>query len=412
MTPHLTDRSALLVASTLPEDMRRRNVSAVLRAVLAHGPVARSEISRLTGLSAGTVTKLTTPLLGAGLLHEQPPAGHARDTGRPRVPVELDLRDRAVVGLHLGLLRTTVGLVDLRAGVFAQRVVAHSVTEPEPLLREARDAVEDLARVDGAGRSVLGVGASVGGWVDHAAGTIVEHPSLGWRDVPARAELEALGRPLRLDNSVRAHALAETWFGTATGKRSVAYLFVGNIVGAALVIDRAIHHGPRSAAGHLTHFPVEGVRGPRCACGRHNCLQAVASDVGMLTLGRETGVVAEGETLESVIARARDRDRPAARLLRDRARRVGQAVAVLLDLVNPDLVVLAGGLVDAPEYLDDVRAEAARRTHVEVDLDRRVVTTALGEHALVASSAALVLDAYYDDPFSFEARLAGGRSAA
>ena len=392
--------------------MRRRNVSAVLRAVLARGPVARSEIARLTGLSAGTVTKLTTPLLGSGLLREQPAPDQARDMGRPRVPVDLDLQDRAVVGLHLGLLRTTIGLVDLRAGVFAQRVIAHSTTEPGPLLREARDAVEEVVGTDGAGRSVLGVGASIGGWVDHAAGTIVEHASLGWRDVPARAELEALGRPLRLDSSVRAHALAETWFGVATRRRSVAYLFVGNIVGAALVIDRAIHHGPRSAAGHLTHFPVEGARGPRCACGRRNCLQAVASDVGMLTVGRETGAVAEGETLESVIARARERDRRAARLLRDRARRVGQAVAVLLDLVNPDLVVLAGGLVDAPEYLGDLREEAARRTHVDVDVDRRVVTTALGEHALAASSAALVLDAYYDDPFRFEPRLAGGERAA
>jgi predicted NBD/HSP70 family sugar kinase len=111
-------------------------------------------------------------------------------------------------------------------------------------------------------------------------------------------------------------------------------------------------------------------------------------------------------------AQLEERRLAAARLLRDRARRVGQAVAVLLDLVNPDLVVLAGGLVDAPEYLGDLREEAARRTHVDVDVDRRVVTTALGEHALAASSAALVLDAYYDDPFRFEPRLAGGERAA
>lgn len=400
-----------MVASTQPEHMRRRNVSAVLRALLAQGPIARSEIARLTSLSGGTVTKLVSPLLASGLLREEGTHTAGGQLGRPRVPVDLDAQARAVVGLHIGLLRTTVGLADLRAGVIAERLTPHASTDPLAVLREAREAVEGLVQEEGAGRTVLGVGASIGGWLEYDTGVVVEHPTLGWREVPAGAALAALDLPVRLDSSVRAHALAEMWFGAATGRRSVVHLFVGNIVGAAVVIDRAIHHGPRSAAGHLTHFPIEGVRGPKCICGRSNCLGAVASDVGMLALGREAGTVAEGETLEGLIDRARAGDDAARQLLRERAQRVGQAVAVILDLINPDLVVLAGGLIAAPEYLPELRAEAARRTHVVADLDRRVVMTALGEHGLVASSAALVLDAYFDDPLAFEPNLLHERAA-
>jgi DNA-binding transcriptional ArsR family regulator len=105
--PDPADRSALVVASTQPEHMRRRNVSAVLRALLAHGPIARSEIARLTSLSGGTVTKLVSPLLASGLLREQAAPTAGGQLGRPRVPVDLDAQARAVVGLHIGLLRTT-----------------------------------------------------------------------------------------------------------------------------------------------------------------------------------------------------------------------------------------------------------------------------------------------------------------
>lgn len=398
------DRSALLVASTQPAEMRRRNLSAVLRAILAQEPISRSEIARITGLSAGTVTKLAAPLVAAGLLKNGGQVSSRGDVGRPGVPLAIDASSRAVIGMHIGLMRTTVGLIDLRGELLSQAVLEHvgSDRSAAALLEQAEPAVADLVR-NSERRSILGLGASVGGWVDRSDATVIEHPALGWTAVPLASMIqERIPVPVLVDSSFRAHALAEAWFGAGTGVRSMVHLFVGNVVGAALVIDRLIHYGPRSASGQLTHFPLEGVQGARCSCGKRNCLQTVGSDVGMLTTGIEKGLIPDGEILGSLVARARTGDRSAGKLLRDRARQVGQVVSAIFQMINPEIVVLAGGILEAPEYLGDLRREVERRCHVDVDATLRVVTTSLPSHSLVLSSAALFLDEFYNDPIKYE----------
>ncbi|MFF4343717.1 ROK family protein [Kitasatospora sp. NPDC001540] len=386
-----------------PGDVGRRNVAAIMRTVLVHGPQPRAGIAELTGLSAGTVTRLTARLTSAGLLHELPGVRGPAEGGRPRVPLDLPTERTAVVGVHIGLLRTTVGLVDPRGGVLGQAVHAHRSSAPDVLVAQAAAAVAELAGGLGAGRRVLGVGVGIGGWVDTEHGTVVAHQPLGWHDVPLHRLLSAeLGHPVRLEGTVRAMALAETWYGAATRARSAVELFIGNVVGSALVLDGRIHGGPRSAAGTLTHLPVAGARGPRCDCGRYDCLQAVATDASVLAQARAAGSAGPGDAFEDVIARARQGDRPAAHLLRRRARHVGRAAALVLDLLNPELVVLAGGPLLTPEYLPDVRRELVRRSQLGGEAAARLVLSGLGPQALVLSSAAPFLDAYFSDPLGYE----------
>ncbi|NEC49687.1 ROK family protein, partial [Actinospica acidiphila] len=112
----------------------------------------------------------------------------------------------------------------------------------------------------------LGVGFASGGWVDRAAGTVVDHPLLGWREVPAREVLRArTGLPVHVDGHARALADAERLFGRAGG--SALHLFAGNIVDAAFATRDEVHHGPRSQAGAISHLPLAGGT-ERCPCGR------------------------------------------------------------------------------------------------------------------------------------------------
>ena len=387
----------------VPVDVSRQNVALIMRAVLHGGPLPRADIAELTGISAATVTRLTARLTAQGLLVELPAAA-STEAGRPRVPLAIVRDTAAVVGVHIGWLRTTIGLVDPTGAVLTQTALEHESTEPDAVVRQAVAGVRALVRRAPA-RRVLGVGVSVGGWFDTDRGVVVEHAPLGWRQVPL-ADLVAarLDHRCRFDGAVRAMALAECWFGAAREVTSAVELFVGNVVGCATVIDRRIHRGPESAAGTLTHVQLAGATGVGCECGRRGCLQAVVTDAAVVQQARQRGVLGPDGTTIELSELARSGDRAANALLRTRARHLGQAASLLFDLVNPELVVLAGDAVLAhPEHLPAMRRELAEHSHLGETAAGRLVPSTLGEHALVLASAAVLLDDYYTDPLSYEA---------
>ncbi|MEV5976586.1 ROK family transcriptional regulator [Streptomyces sp. NPDC052114] len=389
--------------------MRRGNVSAVLRAVLTEGPLPRADIARATGLSAPSVTKLTAVLVRAGLLRENAPAETTQ--GRPRVPVAVDPSGAVALGVHIGLLRTTLGVVGLDGTVFAQRVLDHEAPgdgglAPDRIADQAADGAREFLADRLGGRRLLGTGISLGGWVDGERGVVVDHGALGWRDVRLLDLLDGrLPGPVRLEQSVRAAAGAELWFGAGREVDDFVHLFFGNVSGAALVVDRAVHRGPGAAAGGIEHLPATDApdaRCPRCGTG---CLSLLAGDAAVVAAARAEGLLPDAGPLplERLIAAARPAgsgtgDTRAQELLRRRARYAGHAVATVVDLLNPSRVVLAGGILAADEYLDDLRAEVTARAHRGWDAATRVVPAAFGSGALVVASAMPLLEEVYADP--------------
>ncbi|MGA8115483.1 MAG: ROK family protein [Actinocatenispora sp.] len=385
-----------------PVDIRRQNFSSILRAVMTHGPVARADLATMTGLTTGTVTKLTAILGEAGLLRELAAMPREATPGRPRVPVVIDSDRFRVVGLHIGLLHTSLCLLNLRGELVSELKLTHRRRGSAAVLDEAIGGVRQLlAGDDGV---ALAVGASTGGWVDADSGVVVEQVVLGWQDVPVRDVLEsALGLPVRVDSNFRALALAEHWFGANAGMANLVQLFVGNVVGAGFLLNGRLYHGSTSAAGALDHLPVHGRADQPCRCGRRDCLHVVASDIALVRRAREEGVLTRAEGTEALIAHARSGDERAARMLARRARQVGTAAGILVELLDPQVVVIGGGVVDAPEYLEHVQEGAARylADKREVDVTSLVRATSFGTHAISVSSAAVALDAFYQDPGQF-----------
>jgi predicted NBD/HSP70 family sugar kinase len=386
--------SPIIVAGQQPETMRSRNTSAVLRAVLARGPIPRSHIARLTGLSQASVTRLTTELLARRFLAEVPPIAPV-DIGRPLVPIDFDARSWVALGMHLGRDRTTIAVADLRGTLLASEDLVHAARDPGAVVRQAATGLRRLAARYADDARALGVGVSVGGWVDPDGGMVIENDALGWRNVPLRSRLErSLELPVLVESNVRAMALTELWFGVATQVRSLVYVFIGNVVGAAIVVGRTIHRGPLSAAGGIAHMRLASSN-VRCSCGRIGCFQALTTDMHLVERARERGVIAR-PSIDALISAARGGSRPARALLEARARAIGEGLAVIIGLVNPDLVVLAGsGVTAAPEYLATIRAEASSRCVLPIDAARMILPSGLGADVLASSSIALVLDAFY-----------------
>jgi len=280
----------------LPPPASRRwrdTAGAVLRAILDHGPIARSSVARATRLSAASVSGVVAALLERGLVREVPEAAGPPGVGRPHVPLDIDPDGVAVIGAHIAVPRATVALLDLRGRIIAQRRDPHGHRDPAGVLAALVSRIEDLRQEYGARRRILGLGLAAGGWVDAANGTLVEHPFLGWHRVPVGPVLaEATGLPVRVDSNSRALLKAEQLFGddAARTRESAVHLFVGNVVDVAFAAGGVVHQGPRSAAGAVAHLPIEGC-GEVCVCGRTGCLQAAVSEQALVRHALAAGLI-------------------------------------------------------------------------------------------------------------------------
>jgi predicted NBD/HSP70 family sugar kinase len=376
-------------------DRRRPNASVILRSVLEHGPVARSTISRLTGLSPASVTDYCARFTELGLILEAAAPRRSNGVGRPHVPVDLDASRFVVGGVHVAVPYTTVALLDLRGRVVAERRIGHDrdLADSSGVLARAAEGLDALL-AETAGGTPLGVGVAAGGWVDRDSGTIVDHPLLGWRDVPVREILGSrTGLPVHVDGHARALVNGERLFGRARGSRSVLHLFVGNVVDAAFATNDEVHHGPRSQAGAIAHLPLRGGTEP-CDCGRVGCLQVELSERTLCRRAREAGIV-DGMNPTHVVAAAERGDPVAVRLLTQRARMVGRAVGLLLDILNPETVVVTElGVLRREDCLRALREEVG---------DARasaVVPTSFPDSVLAVAGGSVMLDVLYRDPLS------------
>ncbi|MGP3970663.1 ROK family protein [Streptomyces sp. 6N223] len=393
-------------APAVGDGRRDANAAAVLRAVLDHGPLARSRIARLSGLSSAAVSRQYLGLARLGLVRERPELTVAGAVGRPQVPVDIDTDGPLVGGLHLGVPLATHCLLDLRGRVVARGQTRYAGLSAEAAVRAAAGPLPAFLAERAQGRRVLGFGAVIGGWVDPEEGSVVRHHQLRMDRLPLRAALErALGLPVRVDNHARAIAQSEILFGRPAARRSLVHLFVGNVVDAAVGIAGVVHRGPRSAAGDVAHLPVadggesggDGEDGARCGCGRAGCLEALAGDAALCERAVREGIIPEPSVMLLVDAAATG-DRRADRLLRRRARLVGRAAALLTDVLNPEVIVVTetSSMLNA-EYLAVMGAELAERSHV-CDDPGRLVGPHAGPAVLPVAGGTPALAALYRSP--------------
>ncbi|GJF28432.1 sugar kinase [Kitasatospora sp. NE20-6] len=368
---------------------------AVLRQVLAGGPMTRPAVGLAAGLSPAAVSRHTADLIALGLLRELPPPDGPPRAGRPRLPLGIDTRHHLACGVHIGVPWLTFALLDLRG-----RVVAHERIprqgDASDVLRAVRAHLPGFAARRAAGRSLLGVGVVTGGWVDPERGVVVEHGPLGWHDVPVRERLAGVTRlPVHVDGHARALARAELLFGAGREATDLVQLFVGNVVDAAIATGGEVLRGPRSRAGDIGHLPVPGSTEP-CPCGRTGCLQATVSDRTLARRAYEEGIVPQPD-LDLLLARAAAGDRPALRLFDERLRIVAPAAALLLNVLNPEvLVVSEAGLAVAPELGRTLRTQVL--AHSRPEPAPLVAPGSFGLDLLAVAACAGVLDSAYRRP--------------
>ncbi|BFV59271.1 ROK family transcriptional regulator [Kitasatospora sp. CMC57] len=378
-----------------PQPSEGGGAGAVLRAVLADGPLARAAVGRATGLSPAAVSRHTTDLIGLGLVRELPAPDGPPRAGRPQLPLDVDSRHHLACGVHIGVPFLTFALLDLRGRVVAQERLPRR-GDAATVLATIRDHLPGFRARRAAGRSLLGLGVVTGGWVDSERGTVVEHGPLGWRDIPVRAELARATRlPVHVDSHAKALAQAELLFGAGRGATELVQLFVGNVVDAAFATGGTVLRGRRSRAGNVGHLPVPGSTEP-CVCGRTGCLQATVSERTIARRAHARGIVPVPD-FQLLLTLARAGDERAEALIRERLRLAAPAVALLLNVLNPEvLVVSEAGLTVRPDLAGYLYGQVAR--HGPVEPGQLVTAASFGTDVLAVAACAGVLDSAYQRP--------------
>jgi len=310
-----------------------------------------------------------------------------------------------VLGLDIGGTKLTVGVVGPDGAVRSERV------EPTPATASPLEILELLFAMSEAAIGEAGLwwsdlwatGISFGGPVHFPTGTTVTcHHLAGWEGFPLRDRVaERAGTPVVMDNDANAAALGETRFGAARGCEHVLYLTVSTGIGGGLVLGGRVHRGANSMAGEIGHTLV-APGGPECTCGRRGCLEAVASGPAIARAAREALASGQVSALNSLPAEditARDvgeaapSDALAARVMRQAGEFLGIAIAAAVNLVNPGIVVIGGGVSHAgPAFLDPVRETVTRLAVPESACDLRIVAGELGPRGGLLGAAALALE--------------------
>jgi predicted NBD/HSP70 family sugar kinase len=378
--------------------MRAQNSSLLLKVIWRERHISRADIARVTGLSPSTVSAIVAGLQQAGLVRETG-AGLSRGGRRPTMIGFCD-DVFALVGVEIGASHVTVVVTDLRADVRAERWGMYPVrTDPDGAMAMVRQFIDDSLREVGVSRSqVIGIGVGVPTPVrPEAPGRMPPLVVPAWRDHDVQEILSrAYDLPVFVENDANLGALAEQWWGVGRNGKDLTYIKIGTSICSGHIINGELYRGAGGSAGEIGHLPMDPA-GPRCPCGLTGCLTTF---IGSETLVARGGVANVGELVRAV----RAGDAGARRIVVDVGAHLGVAVASLMNVLNPAVVVLGGEITGVGELLlGPVRAAVRARSSVTTFDDTPIITSNLGDKAIAVGGATMVLRAALSDRALFPA---------
>jgi N-acetylglucosamine repressor len=392
-----------------------RSEVGILRLIHEKSKISRIELAKRTGSSAASITAIAHRLINKRLIVE---SGQG-STHFGRKPVLLSVRNDAgyVVGVDLGSFFVRVVVADINGNlVYKVQIETELSQGRERVLGKTFKLIERAMKDSRIARSsIRGIGIGHSGVIDIKRGVVLSLPRAGqmleWKNVPLRSMLEErFGLPCVLEDTVRTRAIAEKHFGLGIHLSDFIYIDVGMGIGAALFIDDAIYRGPGGNAGEFGHMTVDE-RGPLCSCGNNGCVEALASCGAIIQAARaavERGVdtkvrdLAQGNpeniSIEIIAKAAMENDSLAFRVLQEAVSHIAVALADVVNLLNPRVIIFGGALFQsAPQLLLDelkrpMKQRALEKSASEVELK----VSTLGSEAGALGAARLISETALD----------------
>ena len=344
-----------------PDAIRRHNLALLLQQVHRDGQLSRAELTRRLALSRSTIGALVADLTDLGLLDEQIPSSGGERAGRPSHVVAPRENGPYAVAVDVDVTHVCSAAIGIGGNILARHDVRtrpgrSSATE---VAAHITTAMAVLASSVLPGAWPIGVGVSVPGTVSRQNGTVGMAPNLRWRNEPFGSILATLlsgALPVSVGNDADVALLAENLRGAARGCDDAVYL-IGRVgVGAGILANGTPLRGRDGHAGEVGHVVMEP-SGPRCHCGKRGCVETYIGDKALLRLaGRRQAPTPEA--VAAVFADAAAGDETAAQAVRSVAKSLGHTIGNLVNLLNPERVIIGGSLTGVFNFAQDVVHQA------------------------------------------------------
>lgn len=401
--------------------VREANLSLVLRNIHYQAPISRARLAVVTELNKSTVSSLVENLLLRGLVHEV--GVDSKGTGRPATMLEINPQVGGVIGAELGVDFVAAALMDFTGQVlWRQKIKADPSEEQAKTIHQALELVDEaIGRCRDLGLRVLGLGLAAPGTVDLQEGVMVFSPNLRWHDVPLRKIFsEHTGLRVFIENDANAAAVAEHLFGVMRQVKDFLFVYIGVGVGGGLFLNGKLYRGYNGYAGEIGHIAtMTGEHDELCQCGNPCCWetyanqQAVAREVqAALKAGRASRIpelmAGQGEaalTLGIIRQAAEAGDDAAIGAFDKVGRSMGLGIAGLVNIFNPEKIVIGGALSAAGDYLlPAVREVVSQRALNDVLKRTDVIPSVFGDDASLFGAVAIVVEDIMWNPSSVDVK--------
>lgn len=384
-------------------DKERKNL-AILETVRKNGPISRTDISKLTELNIVTVSNYVNHYIKKGLVVE----GELDESTGGRKPVLVELNPKAgyIVGVGLNMLSMVGVLVDLEINVITEIRRERAPENSEKVINQMVDlAAEIIEKAEIDKTKIVGVGVGVPGIIDEKGRTIRWPQSLGDKDISVCSSIKdtferKLNIPAFVENDANAAVLGEKWLGLDRDVRHMVYMFSG--VGCGILVNEEIYRGAAGASGELGITSTKAAKDD--AFDMATGLGRWEMDIGMVRTAQESisagkkSVLSEyvdGDlsklSFKDIIKGAKEKDAVAIEAVEKAGHALGKKVAFIVNLLNPEVVVIGGGIEDCGAVLLDVIKEEVKEWSVEEAASQvKIIPSAFGENAVALGVVGIV----------------------
>ena len=385
--------------------MAQMNRSMVFDLIRRKGPISRAEIARTIGLSIPTVMKITEEFSHKQFVQD---VGKGESSGgkRPEL-LELVPDSKYIIGVGVGRSKTNVLMMNLAGEVFIREIMETGGTAvPEVWISRLIQVIENVIRESGLSRKqILGMGIGMPGILDEKSGKVLFSPDFKWENVDMLTPIrERFKMDITIENANRALAMGEYYFGAGVDSRNFLVVNLGHGIGSAIMREGEFYRGSSGSSGEIGHIILEK-NGPKCNCGNLGCLEAIASgnaiarDAKIAVLEGSATKIMElvNEDINRIEAKtvfeaARLGDRLAIQITERAMQYIGIGLANYINLLDPDLIILFGGLTNAGDiFLKKVKEVLRERQMKFAGRQVKLVISQMGENGTAVGSASLVL---------------------